>query len=417
MFCFYSIMFNFTSNYSIYISDMGRIATNLICFIVFLPSLQASDNTPALGPVPGPVVAKTVHVQQKATDPPVTSRGLKDSHGVIIPQTEPLENQLSSTMSHTGTRSDITQSARNKNTIVVSIMITSVLCSLAPIFIPVNVKAACSFINISRNKQPMFLLFGSVHVICMVDLLVGLVEGVSLWLEVPDFGCQILGGCQVTIFFSLSSTLSTVCIYRITAVVKPRLYKKFAKRSLILKLIAGILTFSFLLPVLLIFTNILTFRYVGPPHSTGCSLFMVRDWFHVYGSLLNMVIIFINLLLVNTYFILHRYFGTTISNSEQVREMRKGALFVTSLSTICYFLCHLPTVTSYTILGFNGSLILHLTSPYRLILDFILLLCPHLYSCVLPLCLVTGNTLERVQTAAKVTHQSRMRSLQLPNGN
>ena len=398
-----------TQNYTI--SEMERIAIILIC----LHSLLASDITPALGPVVGPAVFKTLHVPQKATKSPVTSPGLEDSHGLILPLSESLENQLSLTKPHTGTRSDLTQSVKNNTTFAASIMITSVLCSLAPIFIPVNMRAFSSFINISRNKQPMFLLFGSVHVICMVDLLVGLVEGVSLWLEVPDFGCQILGGCQVTIFFGLSSTLSTVCIYRIAAVVKPRLYKKFAKRSLILKLIAGILTFSLLLPVVLTFTNTLNFRYVGPPHSTGCSLFMVRDWFHVYGSLLNMVIIFINLLLANTYFILHRYFGTTISKSEHVRAMRKGALFVTSLSTICYFLCHLPTVIIYIILGFNDSLILHLVSPYRLILDFVLLLCPHLYSCVLPLCLVTGNTLERVQTAARNTHQSRIRSLQRPN--
>ena len=393
---------------------MEKIATYLY-FIVLLPSLLAS-NISSFPPVfkmtenfNDPEVASP----EPAVDYPI------DSHGIILPPPtvkEPLEDYVSLTMPHTGTISDVTEPAKDNTTyFVVPIMITSVLCSLVPIFIPVNVKAACSFINISRNKQPMFLLFGSVHMICVVDLLVGLVEGVSPWFKVPDLGCQILGGCQVTIFFSLSSTLSTVCIYRITAVVKPRLYKKFTKQSLILKVIAGILTSSLLLPVLLIFSNILTFRYVGPPHSTGCSLFMVRDWFHVYSSLLNMVIIFINLLLVNTYFILHRYFGTTLSNSEHVREMRKGALFVTSLSTICYFLCHLPTVISYTILGFNGSLILHLTSPYRLILDFILLLCPHLYSCVLPLCLVTGNTLERVQSAAKVTYQSRMRSLQHPN--
>ena len=392
---------------------MEKIATYL-CFIVFLQSLLAS-NISLVSPVF--LMTETFNDPVEARPAPVDSS--KDSHGIILPPPtvkEPLENQISLTMPHTGTQSDITESVKNRTTyFVLPILITSVLCSLVPTFIPVNVKAACSFINISRNKQPMFLLFGSVHVICVVDLLVGLVEGVSPWFEIPDFGCQILGGCQVTIFFSLSSTLSTVCIYRMAAVVKPRLYKKFTKQSLILKVIASILTFSLLLPVLLIFTNTLNFRYVGPPHSTGCSLFMVRDWFHVYGSLLNMVIIFINLLLVNTYFILHRYFGTTISNSEHVRAMRKGALFVTSLSTICYFLCHLPTVIIYTILGFNDSLILHLVSPYRLILHFILLLCPHLYSCVLPLCLVTGNTLERVQTAAKVTYQSRMISLQRPN--
>ena len=384
---------------------MRKIGVELrLCFYMTLRLSLTANIVPSSTPeIPTVFEGQEPLVTDKAESP--------DMQGIPIF----IKSDIGLTMPHTGTRSDITESAMNKTTLIVPIMITSVLCSLLPIFIPVNVKAACSFINISRNKQPMFLLFGSVHMICVVDLLVGLVEGVSPWFKVPDFGCQILGGCQVTIFFSLSSTLSTVCIYRITAVVKPRLYKKFTKQSLIFKVIAGILTSSLLLPVLLIFSNILTFRYVGPPHSTGCSLFMVRDWFHVYGSLLNMVIIFINLLLVNTYFILHRYFGTTLSNSEHVREMRKGALFVTSLSTICYFLCHLPTVISYTILGFNGSLILHLTSPYRLILDFILLLGPHLYSCVLPLCLVTGNTLERVQSAAKVTYQSRMRSLQRPS--
>ena len=388
---------------------MERTTTSL-CFIVFLNSFLAS-NTPS--------PSALVHTKSDPQSTPYSVGDNKGPHGVIwlMIGTDPPLNNFSFTLAHTGTRSDMAESGSNKTTFIVSIVMTSVACFLGPIFIPVNVRAASSFINISRNKQPMFLLFGTVNVICVADLLVGIVEGVSFWFVVPESGCQILGGCQVITFFSLSSTLSTVCIFRITAVVKPSLYKKLAKQRLLVKVIAGIFTFSLVLSAMLILSNTLNFRYVGPPYSTGCSLFMVQDWFHIYGSLLNMTIIFINLLLINTYYILHRFFGATISTSEHVRAMRKGALFVTSLSTVCYFLCHLPTIITYTVLGIDNTLVLKLESPYRLILDFVLLWCPHLYSCVLPLCLVTGSTLERVGAAAKVTSQSRMRSLQRPRPN
>ncbi|KAL5267315.1 hypothetical protein ACHWQZ_G004382 [Mnemiopsis leidyi] len=299
----------------------------------------------------------------------------------------------------------------NKTSIVtVSVITTAFICSLPPIFIPINLKTIKLFIAISQKKQPIFLLFGTVHVICALDLAVALVEGVALWVEIPKVGCEILGACQVTIFLSLSLVLSAICLFRITAVIKPRRYKNFATKRIVIKIITGISISSILVSTLLILTNILDFGYLGPPYSTGCSLFLGNDIFQIYSSLLTTVISLVNLFLTSTFLVIQRYFRKPMtSGSEEVKTMKRGALLVTSVATICHFVCHAPSVITYTVMCVNASLVLKMGYPYVLILDFFLILCPHLYSCVLPLFLVTTNTMGKIETAAESSRQSVMR--------
>ena len=89
--------------------------------------------------------------------------------------------------------------------------------------------------------------------------------------------------------------------------------------------------------------------------------------------------------------------------------MKKGARFVTSITATCYFVCYTPTVVAYIILSVRPEIMSGLEPPYALIVDFLLRILSHLNSCVLPLCLVTGKTLNRLQLAAKITRRSTIR--------
>ena len=289
---------------------------------------------------------------------------------------------------------------------LVSTVITFLNCGLAPVFILLNVGTLKSLIVISRDKQPLFLLFAAVHLICLIDLVIAMIEGVVIWTDISRKGCEMLGLSQITIFLSLSLILSTICLYRITAVLRPRWYKIIARRKVVQKIIAVIITSSILLSILLIATKTTRFRYLGRPHSIGCSLFVLKKMLHIFTSLLIIITLLVNLILASTHCVLYRYFGKPTSTTKEITAMKKGALFVTSLTTFSYFICYFPAVIVNFILNIDHVLILEIGAPYRLILDFTLTLLPHLYSCILPLCLVTGKTLKKVTAAVKVTKQS-----------
>ena len=194
------------------------------------------------------------------------------------------------------------------------------------------------------------------------------------------------------------------------------MYKNYAKRKHILKIISGIVISSILLLIVLIVTETISFEYIGPPKSTGCSPFTVRDMLNYVTSLLIMVTLMVNLFLACTYCVLYFFFRRSVSTSQEVKTMKKGAMFVTSLSTYAYFACYLPSVVVNLFLSIDPDPIMRLNSPYKLILDFVLILLPHLYSCVLPLCLVTGKTLEQVRGAAKANQYSLRKGGLQPQG-
>ena len=356
----------------------------------------------------------------KLPDKAITQKGI---HGIIIPE-ESNESEIdhffeaatvtnfSKEKSVTETNELNTAKRKNNSSHTASVIMTVLICSLPPIFIPINLKTVRLFIAISQKKQPMFILFGAVHTICALDLVVALVEGSGLWVEIPKIGCEILGAFQVIIFFSLSMVLSTICIFRITAVIKPTRYKHFANKRVIFRIITGFIIFSILIPTILISTNTLNFDYLGPPHSIGCSLFLGTETFEIYVPLLTAVIFFVNFILTSTFLVVQRYFKRPMrSRSEEVKRMKKGALRVTSAATISHFVCHAPEVIIYMVMCADSSLVLGLGHPYLLILDFILIFCPHIYSCVLPLFLVTSNTLEQFGTAAQSGQGIEMRQV------
>ena len=347
----------------------------------------------------------------------------KAIHGIIFPEASnesainlfveaaTLTN-FSIKLSVTETNNLNTTKMKKNSTHTASIIMTVLICSLPPIFIPINLKTVWLFVAISQKKQPMFFLFGAVHTICALDLVVALVEGTALWIEISKIGCEILGAFQVIIFFSLSLVMSTICIFRITAVIKPTRYKHFADKRVVLRIIAGFSIFSILISSILILTNTLNFDYLGPPHSIGCSLFLGKETFQMYLPLLTAVVFFVNFILTTTFFVVQRYFKKpTKSSSEEVNRMKRGALRVTSVATITHFICHAPEVIIYILTCVDSGLVLGLGYPYLLILDFILIFCPHIYSCVLPLFLVTSKTLEQIGTAAQSSRRIEMRQI------
>ena len=291
---------------------------------------------------------------------------------------------------------------------MISIIMTITSCSPALIFAPLNARILKSFFLIAQDKQPMYLFFGAVHIVCISDLIVAVVEGVLLWKEISRIGCEVLGGIQMAMFFNQSLILSTICLYRITAVLKPRRYKNIAKRNIILKIITGIIIFSGIMSILLIVSNTTRFKYLGPPQSVGCSLFMIHEILNLFMSLLLTGTLHVIFILACTLCVLYRFFSKPMTTTQDVKIMRQGALFITSLTTFSYFICYFPTVVVNCILTIDSRIILGLGSPYRLIMDFTLTLLPHIYSCVLPLCLVTGKTLKRVAVSARATKVSTM---------
>jgi len=55
----------------------------------------------------------------------------------------------------------------------VLVVITVMHFSSSLVFAPFNLKALIGFLKISTKKQPMFLFFAVVHIVCIMDLMVG----------------------------------------------------------------------------------------------------------------------------------------------------------------------------------------------------------------------------------------------------
>ena len=361
-----------------------------------------------------PLIPFELPQQLSPTPTTVPSETTKDEQK-IINQTRTLlpinrKNPFWISETSTSTSADSGPLSEERFTFILTIFMSPVMLSLAPTFIPVNLRTRLAFIEISKNNQPMFMLFGVIHVICISDLITAFIEGVLLWKEIPKIGCEILGACRIIIFFGLSLILTIVCLLRISAILKPRQFKKFISHKVVLKIICGITIMTTLLAVLLIGTETLTFQYEGPPRFLGCTLFVAKDIFEVLAPILITIILFVNLALACTCWVLYRYFKK--SDSVSVRDLKREALFVTSLSSLSYFLCHVPSLVTKVIMFIEPDLIMKLEPPYLLLVDFILILCSHLYSCLLPLCLVTSKAIDRVRLAADRNRLSRKTTLQ-----
>jgi hypothetical protein len=114
----------------------------------------------------------------------------------------------------------------------------------------------------------------------------------------------------------------------------------------------------------------------------------------------------LNLVFLMTYLVLHFNFRSLLTTSSEIETLKKGALFITSLLASSYFVCYAPTMVVYLIMCVEPRLISQIRAPYKLLLDYVLRLLPHLNSCILPLFLVAGKTLRRMKVAATVTHMS-----------
>ena len=345
----------------------------------------------------------------------VPSETTKGPQKTILRRTKVLfpivsKNPFWISQTRTSTSADPGPLSEERFSFILIIIISPVMFSLAPTFIPVNLRSLLAFIEISKNNQPMFMLFWVIHVICVSDLIFAFIEGVLLWKEIPKIGCEILGACRIIIFFGLSLILTIVCLLRISAILTPRQFKKFISHKAVVNMIAGVTIMTTSLAVLLIGTETLTFQYEGPPRFLGCTLFVAEDIFQVLAPILITIILLINLFLACTCWVLYRYFKK--SDSVSVRDLKREALFVTSLSSLSYFLCHVPSLVTKVIMFIEPDLIMKLEPPYLFLVDFILILCSHLYSCLLPLCLVTSKAIDRVRLAADRNRLSRKTTLQ-----
>lgn len=213
----------------------------------------------------------------------------------------------------------------------------------------------------------------------------------------------------MSVFLDLSCIVAFICLYRIVAVMQPRKYKTLAHYGRIVFILSCVMTTSSLIAAILVVFKVLDYRYLGPPHSVGCTLYLAENFYYAYISVFIILVLILNVILVLTYLTLNNKLKQVLNTSIEVQTMKKGARFVTSITATCYFVCYTPTVVAYIILSVRPEIMSGLEPPYALIVDFLLRILSHLNSCVLPLCLVTGKTLNRLQLAAKITRRSTIR--------
>ena len=231
-------------------------------------------------------------------------------------------------------------------------------------------------------------------------------EGILPWMRIPDTGCLMLVGIKLFLFYYLSFLVGGICLFRSIAVSCPYVYKSIAKRGLIVGIILTILLLSVSSVLLLIFTNLVDVKYVGPPDSAGCVLFLTPDSRTLFFALFISANLTLNLLFLATYLTLHYKFKSVITTSTEMMILKRGALFITAITTSSYFICYTPILLVYLLMSITPGLVESAEPPVSLILGFVMNILPQANSCILPLFLVSGKTLERLGMAAKVTQRS-----------
>ena len=194
--------------------------------------------------------------------------------------------------------------------------------------------------------------------------------------------------------------------FRIVAVTVPHQYKSIARKNTIKYLLAVILIIAQAIPIVLLASNFIDFEHIPPPKRLGCSLVLMKKSYHVYFSLFFVVTIGINLIFLVTYLVLHHNFKSIINTTAEMVTLKRGALIITSLTAGSYFCGYSPLTVVYIILCSTPDLLTDLQPPYNLALDFVVRFMPHLNSCILPLFLVSGKTMERLKLAAYITNKS-----------
>ena len=154
------------------------------------------------------------------------------------------------------------------------------------------------------------------------------------------------------------------------------------------------------------FVDFIEFKYIGHPNRLNCSLILRDDSYSIFlvGFLTSSI--GLNVVFVVTYFVLHFYITSMLSVTPQMETLKKGALVITSMAAISYFIGYTPNTVVYIIFCINPMLLNNLPLPYNMIIDSVLTFMPHLNSCLLPLFLVTGTTMTRLKIAATITRNS-----------
>lgn len=186
----------------------------------------------------------------------------------------------------------------------------------------------------------------------------------------------------------------------------PHQYKTIARKKRIKYLLAATLIFAHAIPVILQLSDFMDFEHMAPPKRLGCSIVLKKKSYHVYFSLFFIISIGLNLIFLLTYLVLHHNFKSMMNTTAEMTTLKRGALVITSLTAGSYFFGYSPTAVVYIILCSSPDLLNDLQPPYNLIVDFIVRFMPHLNSCILPLFLVSGNTMERLKLAAYITNKS-----------
>ena len=194
--------------------------------------------------------------------------------------------------------------------------------------------------------------------------------------------------------------------FRIVAVTVPHQYKLIARKITIKYLLAGIFVVSQVIPIVLQFSNLIHFQHIPLPRRLGCTLVLTKNSYYIYFSIFFIITFGINLIFLVTYLVLHHNFKSIINTSAEVSTLKRGALVITSLTAGSYFFGYSPLTAVYIIMCSAPELIYNLSPPYNLALDFLLRFMPHLNSCIIPLFLVSGKTMERLKLAAYITNKS-----------
>lgn len=166
---------------------------------------------------------------------------------------------------------------------------------------------------------------------------------------------------------------------------------------------------SCLIPAVLHASQFIDFKYMGAPRRLGCTLVLAHDTYYLYLVIFLAITMGVNLIFLATYRMLQSYFKSKagrLNVTPQMIVLQKGALTITFMAASTYFISYLPGTVVYTIICVSPSLIKNLPFPYYLILDGAMRFTPHLNSCLFPLFLVSGSTLENLKKAASITNNS-----------
>ena len=217
---------------------------------------------------------------------------------------------------------------------------------------------------------------------------------------------KYLGSTRLNSYSSFSTPNYKNNLFRCVAVTLPRQYKIIARRKIVLQIMTALLLISLAIPTVELMADLVDFKYRVWANRLSCSLILSKQSYYLYILIFLVATIGINLIFLITYLVLHFNFKTLLNRSSHMDTLKRGALVVTSIAAISYFIGYTPITVVYIILWTSPTSISNLVFPYNLILDSVLMFGPHFNSCLLPLFLASSACLERLKIAAVVTQQS-----------